>query len=218
MCDAVLTQERHRPKRNLSVPHERAAKVREDVSSYSRGRFSCLCRHRRHVQRWNAALGPLTLNHETTIERHLPGCPAAKFILEPDRCQKFALTYAGLRALLNAAIQFSFTIRSGAGGSSFGPNFTSYPIVDSESAPAFRIMSLLTRSRHIRWRYYHNCGLPEDRIWQEQLLPSVVSSVLSLFQTKQASPRAVNEWNESLVYSVALCVSQNSFYSQQNET
>ncbi|KAF5639666.1 ankyrin repeat-containing protein [Fusarium sp. NRRL 52700] len=200
MCDAVVTQERHRPKGKSLVPHQRAAKVRTEVSSYTGGRFSCLCRRRRHVQRWNA-LGSLVLSHETITERHLPGCPAAQTILEPDRSQSFALTFAGLRSLLNSAIQFSFTIRSGAGGCSFGPNFTYYPVVDSNRAPAFKMLDLLMNSYSIG---FNRSRLGVDA-WKEKIVPSVVSSVLSLFQGRKASPRAVNEHNESLVYKVALC-------------
>ncbi|CZR32043.1 uncharacterized protein FPRO_02076 [Fusarium proliferatum ET1] len=209
MCDAVVTQERHKPKRKPPVPHETAARVSTGMSSYSGGRFSCLCRHRRHVQRWNAALGSFVLSHETTTERHLPGCPVTRDILEPDRTQKLALTYAGLRRLLNSAIQFSLTIRSGAGGSSFGPNFTYYPIVDSNRAPAFKMLHLLMNSFcHNRClTFYGHSEIPA--LW-EKLVPSVVSAVLSLLQAKKASPRAVNDRNESLVYSVALCI--GSYY------
>ncbi|KAF5616056.1 ankyrin repeat-containing protein [Fusarium sp. NRRL 25303] len=205
MCDAVVTQEKRRPKRKPSVPHETAARVSTGVSRYTGGRYSCLCRHRRHVKRWNAALGSFALSHETTTERHLPGCPVTRDILEPDRTQKLALTYAGLRRLLNSAIQFSLTIRSGAGGSSFGPNFTYYPIVDSNRTPAFKMLEILGSCFE-----YNNMltthGYSEIPALWEKLVPSVVSAVLSLLQAKKASPRAVNDCNESLVYSVALCI------------
>ncbi|TVY69840.1 hypothetical protein Focb16_v001981 [Fusarium oxysporum f. sp. cubense] len=214
MCDAVKTPARHMSKGKISVPHESAAKVRTALSRYSGGRFACLCRHRRHRQRKNASWGSLSLSHETTTEQHAPGCPATQAISEPDRTQKFALTYVGLRALLNSAIQFSFTIRSGAGGWSLGPNFTYYPIVDSESAPAFRMLSLLMRSRHYPWSEYEDRGFLEDGAWREELLPSVVSSILRLFRAKQASPRAVDDQNQSLVYHVAECISRH--YSENS--
>lgn len=217
MCDAVVTQEQHRPKRRPPVPHEMTARVSTGMSRYSGGRFSCLCRHRRHVQRWNAALGSFALSHETTTERHLPGCPVTRDILEPDQTQKLAFTYAGLRRLLNSAIQFSLTIRSGAGGSSFGPNFTYYPIVDSNRAPAFKMLHLLMSC--FQYNGYLTplsySGFPALR---ETLVPSVVSAVLSVLQAKQASPRAVNDRNESLVYSVARCVCPNLLHGQRNET
>ncbi|KLP00030.1 uncharacterized protein FFMR_02101 [Fusarium fujikuroi] len=213
MCDAVVTHEQHRPKRKPSVPHETAARVSTGMSSYSGGRFSCLCRHRRQFQRWNAALGSFVLSHEITTERHLPGCPATQFILEPDKSQKLALTYAGLRRLLNSAIQFSLTIRSGAGGSSFGPNFTYYPIVDSNRAPAFKMLRLLMSCfQHNGYLTFY--GYSEVPAFSEKLIPSVVSAVLSLLQAKQASPRAVNDRNESLVYSVAECI--GNYYSNMS--
>lgn len=217
MCDAVVTQEQCRPKGKPSVPHETAARVSTGMSSYSGGRFSCLCRHRRHVQRWNAALGSFVLSRETTTERHLPGCPVTRSILEPDRSQKLALTYAGLRRLLSSAIQFSLTIRSGAGGSSFGPNFTYYPIVDSNRAPAFKMLELLGSCFEYNnmLTTYGDSEIPA--LW-EKLVPSVVSAVLSLLQAKKASPRVVNDCNESLVYSMALCVCPNLLHSQRNGT
>ncbi|CVK85069.1 uncharacterized protein FMAN_01987 [Fusarium mangiferae] len=210
MCDAVVTQEQHRPKRKPPVPHETAARVSTGMSSYSGGRFSCLCRHRRHVKRWNAALGSFALSHETTTELHLPGCPVTRDILDPDQTQKLAFTYTGLRRLLNSAVQFSLTIRSGAGGSSLGPNFTYYPIVDSNHAPAFKMLNLLVKSFQHN-KYLTVNGFSEIPALWEKLVPSVVSAVLSLLQAKKASPRAVNGGNESLVYSVALCI--RNYYS-----
>lgn len=217
MCDAVVTQEKRRPKREPSVLHETAARVSTGMSRYTGGRFSCLCRHRRHFQRWNAALGSFVLSHETTTERHLPGCPVTRDILEPDRTQKLTLTYAGLPRLLNSAIQFSLTIRSGAGGSSFGPNFTYYPIVDSNRAPAFKMLELLGSCFEYNSMLTIHGYSEIPALW-EKLVPSVVSAVLSLLQAKKASPRAVNDCNESLVYSVALCVCPNLLHSQRNGT
>ncbi|KAH7493325.1 hypothetical protein FOMA001_g2045 [Fusarium oxysporum f. sp. matthiolae] len=210
MCDAVKSPARHMSKGKISVPHESAAKVRTALSGYSGGRFACLCRHRQHLQRKNASWGSLSFSHETTTEQHAPGCPATQAISERDRTQKFALTYVGLRALLNSALQFSFTIRSGAGGWSLGPNFTYYPIVDSESAPAFRMLSLLTRSQCYSWHGFIDGSILGDKAWREELLPSVVSSILSIFRAKQASPRAVDDQNQSLVYHVAECISRHS--------
>ncbi|KAF5254430.1 hypothetical protein FANTH_688 [Fusarium anthophilum] len=156
MCDAVGTGARNKPNRNLSATPENTTEIRRAVTRYSGGRFSCICHRRRHFQRKNAAWGPLRFSHETKIERHTPGCPATEAITEIDRSSKFALTYVGLRSLLNSAIQLSFSVRSGAGGWSFGPNFTYYPMVDSRSAPAFRMLTLLDRSH-----FYLTLGLHE---------------------------------------------------------
>ncbi|KAF4946472.1 hypothetical protein FGADI_11110 [Fusarium gaditjirri] len=205
MCDAVETRPRHSRNRNRSVSDELAKQTKTAATTYNGSRFMCLCRHRRHLQYKSTGWGSLSFSHETITEQHLPGCPATKGIFETDRSSRFALTYFGLRSLLNSAIQISFTIRSGAGGWSFGPNFTYYPIVDSESAPAFRMLSLLTEAQYQ--------GPLEDAAWQEKLVPIVVSSVLRLLQTKHASPRAVDSYNQSLVYYIAECL--GAYYIQK---
>ncbi|KAF5677091.1 ankyrin repeat-containing protein [Fusarium circinatum] len=151
----------------------------------------------------NAAWGPLRFSHETKIERHTPGCPATEAIKEIDRSSKFALTYVGLRSLLNSAIQLSFSVRSGAGGWSLGPNFTYYPMVDSRTAPAFRMFGLLSHSKFYLSRGRTEYGSIENAEWWKELLPSVASSILSLFRAKKASPRAVDAFNQSLVHYVA---------------
>jgi hypothetical protein len=187
-CNAVETQARHRSNGTQVVPSKSTTQVRRDVSTYTGGRFSCLCRHRRRLQRKKAAWGSLIFSHETTTEQHAPGCPATQAISEIDRSNKLALTYVGLRSLINSAIQLSFTIRSGAGGLSLGPNIAYYPIVDSESAPAFRMLFLLIRYRFQPKHGFTKGGLLDDRGWEEELVPSVVSSILSLFGAKRASP------------------------------
>ncbi|KAF4432636.1 Ankyrin repeat-containing domain [Fusarium acutatum] len=150
-----------------------------------------------------AAWGSLRFSYETTIEQHAPGCTATEAISEIDKSNKFALTYIGLRYFLNSAIQLSFSIRSGAGGWSLGPNFTYYPMVDSRSAPAFRMLNLLMGSWFGLSPSPGLNGLLDSTPWRANLLPSVVSSILNLFRAKKASPRAVDDYNKSLVHYVA---------------
>ena len=209
MCDATGARAWPMSNGTLSAMHHGETQVSSAVSTYTGGRFSCLCRHRRHLQRKNAVWGSLSLSLETAIEQHLPWCPATQIISDTDRSRKISLTYDGLGCLLNLAIQLSFMFRSGAGGWSLGSNFTYYPIVDSESAPAFRILFLLIRSQCYLNDGFSNDGLLDGVIWQEKLIPSVVSAILRLFRAKKASPRAVDANNRSLVYHVAECVSPN---------
>lgn len=206
MCDAAGAQAWHRSNETRRVMHHGTSQLNRTVSMYTGGRFSCLCRRNQQLQRKNAVWGSFSLSLETTIEQHLPGCPATQMIAVTDRRQKISLTYAGLQSLLNLAIQLSFMVRSGAGGWSFGSTFTYYPLVDSESAPAFRMLFLLIRSRCYLNDGFTNDGLLGDVAWQEKLIPSVVSAVLRLFRAKKASPRAVDANNRSLVYNVAECV------------
>ncbi|SPJ91981.1 uncharacterized protein FTOL_13635 [Fusarium torulosum] len=206
MCDAAGAQAGHRPNGTPPVMHHGTSQLSRTVSMYTGGRFSCLCRRSQQLQRKNAVWGSFSLSRETTTEQHLPGCPATQIIPVTDRRQKVSLTYVGLQYLLNSAIQLSFMVRSGAGGWSFGSTFTYYPLVDSESAPAFRMLFLLIRSRCYLNDGFTNDGLLGDVAWQEKLIPSVVSAVLRLFRANKASPRAVDANNRSLVYNVAECV------------
>lgn len=160
------------------------------------GSFSCMCRRIRRFQRKTIVRGSLALSSETVTERHLPGCPAKQKIKDTGESRSFSLTYTGLRRLLNLAVQLSFTVTSGAGGGSLSPRFTYFPTVDSKTAPAWRMLNLLV-----------DCRL-QGHLW-DKLASSVVSSIIKLFRTKKASPRAVDAGNRSLVYQLAECVSFN---------
>ncbi|KAM3451214.1 hypothetical protein MY3296_005470 [Beauveria thailandica] len=206
-CDAAGAQAWQRSNGTPPVMRRRTSQFSRTVSMYTGGRFSCLCRRIQQLQRKNAVWGSFSLSLETTIEKHLPGCPATQVIPVRDQRQKISLTYVGLQSMLNLAIQLSFMVRSGAGGWSLGSNFIYYPLVDSESAPAFRILRLLTRSQCHENDRFTKDGILDRITWREKLIPSVVSAILRLFRAKKASPRAVDVYNRSLVYNVAKCVS-----------
>jgi hypothetical protein len=160
------------------------------------GGFSCMCHSLRRLQRKTIVHGSLVLSSETATERHLPGCPAKQNIAETGQNRRFSLTYTGLQRLLNLAVQLSFTVTSGAGVGSLSPRFTYFPTVDSKTAPAWRMLNLLVDS-----------GL-QGQLW-DKLASSVVCSIIKLFRTKKASPRAVDAGNRSLVFQLAKCVSFN---------
>jgi hypothetical protein len=177
-----------------------ATEIGTTVSRYTAGRFSCLCRHPRRLNRRNIVWGSLGLSLETATEEHLPNCRAAQILTSRNRSQRIALTFTALRGLLNSAVQLSFAMRQGAGGWSFSPTFTYYPTVDSKTAPAFRILSLLQDS----------LCLYLDRVsWRETLVPSAVCAILRLFQAREATPRAVDADNRSLVHYVTESVCPN---------
>ncbi|OIW33499.1 hypothetical protein CONLIGDRAFT_180622 [Coniochaeta ligniaria NRRL 30616] len=165
-----------------------AAEIGSAISTYTKGKFPCSCRHRRQFKRRRVFWGPLSLSHEMATEQHLAGCPAAQVLINTDRSQTIALTYTGLRRLLDSAVQISFAMRQGAGGWSLSPNITYYPTVDYFTAPAFRMLNLLTYSPVECW---------------EELVPLVVSAIIRLFQAGKANPRAVDADNRSLVYHLA---------------
>jgi hypothetical protein len=146
---------------------------------------------------------------ETTTEKHLPGCPAAQIVLDTNQSRKISFTYTGLRTLLNSAVQLSFMIPSGAGGWSLSSNITIYPIVDSDTAPVFKLLTLVETAQIFM--------LDETKM-TETLYPAVVNSILRLFQAKKASPRAVDNYNRSLVYYLIKCVSSKLFPVNQMST
>lgn len=201
VCDASDMVPRPRS-RGMDVAVDRTATnpVGNTVSTYTGGRFSCLCRHRRRLRTTNATWGPLILSFDLATEEHLPKCPATRMMIGTERSKKVSFTYTGLRRLLKLAVQISFTMSWGAGGAgSLSPNFTYYPSVDSETAPAFRILTLLTE-------FLFAYGLCDVAI-QGELVSSAVSAIIRLFQVKKASPRAVDAYNRSLVYYLAEYVS-----------
>lgn len=91
----------------------------------------------------------------------------------------------------------------GAGACSLRPGFTYYPTVDSETEPAFRMLSLLEDSTG---HPYEDWGLDYES-WSETLVPLVVLAITTLIQNRKCSPRVVDAQNRSLVHYVAKCVS-----------
>ncbi|KAH7141998.1 hypothetical protein EDB81DRAFT_899466 [Dactylonectria macrodidyma] len=197
ICDAAEAQARPRSNEKFLTIDHGTTQFGNNVWTYTGGSFSCICHHRRRVQRKNVVWGSLALSFNAATEQHLPECPANQVMVGTDRSQKFTFTYTGLRHMLNSAIQLSFAMQWGAGAWSLSPNFTYYPTVDSGTAPAFRILSLLKRSRcYDRLSY---------ALWWEKLIPLAVSAILRLFRAQKASPRAVDANNRSLVNHLARC-------------
>lgn len=193
ICDAIKV--RQRPATNGTTPAINQY-LGNKLSGNISGRFSCMCRSLRRFQRKTIVRGSLAMSSEMTTEWHLPDCPAKQKIRDKDQRRKFKLTYTGLRHLLNLAVQISFTVTSGAGGGSFSPGFTYIPTVDSKTAPAWRMLNILVRSKYTL-----------DILSSERLVSSVVSSIVTLFRAKKASPRAVDAENRSLIFLLTKCVS-----------
>ncbi|KAI0436950.1 hypothetical protein F4803DRAFT_197268 [Xylaria telfairii] len=165
-------------------------------------RTSCLCRHRRRLQRKYFIWGPLQLSFETITEEHLPGCPASQQIACKDRSKRIGLTYTGLQNLISSAVQLSFSMTSVAEAWSLNTTFAYYPTVDSETSPAFRILSLLIDCRGGRYL--------DNMLWSEMFVPAAVSAVLRLLRAKKTSPRAVDAQNRSLVSWLAKCFAMDA--------
>ncbi|CAH0017327.1 unnamed protein product [Clonostachys rhizophaga] len=195
MCDASGAREFYKSNQSPSIMNHGSAQT-SMVSRYPGGRFSCVCHHLQHLQRNDSVWGAINVSIETITEKHLPGCPAGRMILDTNQSRKISFTYTGLRNLLNSAVQLSFMMPSGAGGWSLSSNIAVYPIVDSRTAPVFKLLTMVeTAQRH----------MTDETKLTETLYPSVVSSILRLFQAQKASPRAVDDENRSLVHYLIKC-------------
>jgi hypothetical protein len=172
------------------------------VSTYRGDRLLCICRSRRRLQRKNLNWGSFIFSLESAMEQHLPGCPLIQ-ASGAESTRKVALTYTGIRRLLNSAVQLSFAMTSGAGGWSISPNFIYYPTVDRTTAPTFRILDLLRRSRIRLLRDKEALG----STGRFNLESSALASLLRLFRSGKASPRAVDHNNQSLAHALAGYVS-----------
>ena len=155
----------------------------------------CRCPSRRLLRRNDRTWGVLSISVETTADQHVPGCPIAG-IAATNQTRKLGVRYTGLRRLLNAAVQISFAMQSGAGGWSISPTFTYYPTVDAGSAPAFRMIHVLRGfSAH-----------PGCRGRRGEFMGVVLAKMLGLFQAGKASPLAVDSMNQSLLHHFASTV------------
>ncbi len=137
---------------------------------------------------------------ETASQEHLPECPASRTV-EADWSRKVAFKYTGLRSILSSAVQLSFAIKSGAGGWTISPGFTYYPTVDRRNAPAFQIMNLL---RGAVWDFRLSSQ------W-DKFVALALAKILRLFQTRRASPLAVDSNNTSLAHLAAQSVSKGGW-------
>jgi hypothetical protein len=214
ICDASGARDFYSPNQTPSTMNPGPTQTSSMLSRYPGGRFSCLCRHLQHLERKNSVWGTINVSVETITEKHLPGCPAAHIVLDTNQSRKISFTYTGLQTLLNSAVQLSFMMPSGAGGWSLSSNITIYPIVDSETAPVFKLLTLVQTAQ---------MSMLDATKMTETLYPSVVSLILRLFQAKKASPRAVDNHNKSLVHYLIKCVSGklfplNRMLAQRSET
>ncbi len=160
---------------------------------------ACTCRSRRALKRQDFVLGHVGLSVETASQDHLPECPASR-TSDTDWSRKVAFKYTGLRSILNSAVQLSFAIKSGAGGWTISPGFTYDPTVDRNNAPAFQIMDLL---RGAVWDFRFSSQ------W-DKFVALALAKIIRLFQTRRASPLAVDSNNRSLVHLLAQSVSTYS--------
>jgi hypothetical protein len=162
----------------------------------------CTCRSRQRLQRKQAVWSGFLLYQDNVYsEKHLPTCELwqGKKVTE----KKWGLRQVGLGWLAQKAIEITFSCKFGAGGASFGPSFTYYPIVDEDVAPAFRIVQVMQDGIEVLVDgdqfdlHYYKCIL--DRGFQ---------SLEKLFRDGRASPNDMNDRNQTLIYAISDLVSR----------
>ncbi|KAK8035749.1 hypothetical protein PG991_001822 [Apiospora marii] len=153
------------------------------------GRIRCTCpRPYRSTVIQGARLGHLRLSKKSEVQGHWPACPLSNTANKSRRSIGFG--YSGLASILHAAVDFSFTMTSGAGGFSISPNLSYYATVDDESDPAFRTLELL---RDCTLSYKGSIDL---------FAIACIKTIVRLFDDKKACPTAVTSGNRTLLHSV----------------
>lgn len=151
----------------------------------------CSCRSRRRLTRHRQVWSSFVVSSEFLISTaHDPNC---QFLGPTGTRQTVGTTfeYTGLRTLFQKAITLSFHMTFGAGGFSVNPGISYVPLVNHESAPAFRLVHLLRSSYSIMSRNRFNT------------FETVMSNILRLYRQGRASPRDTDTGGRSLMHHLA---------------
>lgn len=159
----------------------------------------CNCRVQKASQRKQTFWSRLQFQETTTmVEYHQPPCPLAFPARQGDK--SWGISYCNVPTLLLRAVQVSFSLTVGAGGLSISPMLTLNPTVDENTAPAFRVVRLVSDIIH--------CSdlLNEQGIQLEPKPPDTrailqigLEKISKLFSQGKASPNDVDIYNETLM-------------------
>lgn len=154
-------------------------------------RRTCICR--KGVIRTRQALlwGPWQAVADTSTTRdHSPDCICHVHGAAVSS-KRWAVTFKGLQALINSAIEVSFSYSFGAGGCSLSPGFNYYPTIDRRRDPAFRIMALFSRAI---------LELGPDEPDLGDFLEQCMENMTLLYRRGKASPRAVDLYGRGILH------------------
>lgn len=109
----------------------------------------CQCRERRIKSMQRSKWGYFSVFQESLLVRkHFPGCALAKYNPE-ESSRAFGITLSSLPiALFGKAVDLSYRMSYGAGGSSISPLMTLYTMVNERGSPAFRALNCLAQCRN----------------------------------------------------------------------
>ncbi|KAK7954745.1 hypothetical protein PG988_015439 [Apiospora saccharicola] len=132
------------------------------------------------------------LNLSTKLETrgHWPSCPMSNVGITNRRA--INLRYSSSASVLQAAINISFAMMSGAGGFSISPSITYHPRVNEQSDTAFRILYLI---RDCFW-----VCRPSNK---EAVMVASLRGLTRLFDEKRACPTAITDESNTLMHAAA---------------
>ena len=161
--------------------------------------LACNCQAQKRMHRRRLICLSMELYYDTVSEEeHFPSCSFSQFSNKKRRI--WGIRSTGVTWLLTKAIQASFALRSGAGGFSMSASLKNFTVVDTQEAPAWRVMRLLMNSvRDIRYESI-------TPVEQTDLLELGVTIIGKLFQEGKSSPTEVNSWQETLLYPIIILV------------
>ncbi|KAK8009349.1 hypothetical protein PG991_011900 [Apiospora marii] len=196
LCDNTSALEHEHYEQSLSspsthhIPDSTFPPIHEQrVTSLMRPICNCrrsyrLASHRR------MSLGHVHLSEEKAIQGHWPACPLSSIQSTRKQRRTVGFKYTGLTQLLRSIIGVSFTVTSGAGGSSIGANLTCYPTVDRNSDPSFLIVENVFEILAVR------TGEETNALF----VVACIKKLRRLFVEKKACPTAVSNFNQSLLH------------------
>ncbi|KAI0196409.1 hypothetical protein F4808DRAFT_323440 [Astrocystis sublimbata] len=195
----------------LSTAIETVTQFNTSMSPPHNQPFTCTCSPSRDFSSWQKAWGSFSFTRTMeTTRKHLPGCPVSR-VNDEVYSSRIIIEYDGMRKLLQKAFVVSFTNTRGAGGGSISPNFAYYPIVDRDTAPAFRIMQYLVDL----WSLADNVTVTQydvftEHPYTERMLRRCFDNILILYSTGRASPRDTDDSGQTLMHYIACVGSFNS--------
>jgi hypothetical protein len=195
MCDEFTSQESARePYSSRTIQAENFA-----LQSRKKIQSSCSCGairgHKRHYSRWGHLL---IFQDEDGGATHLRDCKYAGFNI-PESFRKIGATYFGSGNLLRCAIGITFSMRRGAGGASMGANLVYYNVVNTQTAPAFQLMSVLEIALQFRGSMIPECDT-------SRLFGECSSRIRHLYQTGKAGPKDLTPQGQSILHSSSFLV------------
>jgi hypothetical protein len=130
-------------------------------------------------------------SHNTeTLELHLPGC---EFYTPPQKVRKVKARFTYLGYILSTTISATISIATGAGGLSISPSLSISRVVPNDSC-AFAQVSWERFGKFV-------AGYPRESVAKRhQLLENTREQLLRMFSERQASPKDLNEWGQSLFH------------------